>query len=59
MSKQQRITHMTDIGCETQWDFIAVEKVPDFSGGQLPAWRHSWNFLQVKGLEVQLSFPLQ
>ncbi|MFT2214293.1 hypothetical protein ACLJYM_20705 [Rhizobium giardinii] len=23
MSKQQHITHITDFGCETQWDFIA------------------------------------
>ncbi len=27
------ITHIRDFGCETQRDFIAVEKVPDFSEG--------------------------
>jgi len=61
MSKQQHITHITDFGCETQRDFIAVEKVPDFSEG--PAARMLGGtvgiFFKSRGLEVQLSFPLQ
>ena len=52
---------MTDFGCETQRDFIAVEKVPDFSEG--PAARMLGGtagiFFKSRGLEVQLSFPLQ